>query len=123
MATMSDYTTDARIDNGDGIYIFQLDGDRVRWAAAYDGMEGADQAAADFAGITAQGIDPVDSGWEYGGYESLAQAQEDYDTWDMELVASSDYYQGRDADMLAREGPEDWPTRTARRFTESFLGE
>lgn len=124
MATMSEYRAEACIDNGEGVYVFQLDGNRVRWAAAYHGADGADLAATDFVGLAVQCIDPIEDGWELGDYESLDQAQADYDKWGgMRLVASTDLYQGREADMLVREDPEDWGEYTAKRFVRSFLGE
>lgn len=42
MATMGEYRAEAYVDNGEGVYVFQLDGNRVRWAAAYHGADGAD---------------------------------------------------------------------------------
>lgn len=124
MATMGEYRAEAYVDNGEGVYVFQLDGNRVRWAAAYHGADGADMAAMDFCGLAVQCIDPIEDGWELGDYESLDQAQADYDKWGgMRLVASTDLYQGREADMLLREDPEDWGEYTAKRFVRSFLGE
>lgn len=127
MATMSDYKTEAYVDNADGVYLFQLDGERVRWAARYEGLDGADLAAMDFCGLTVQDIDPIADGWDLGGYDSLRQAQDEYDRWFsgaeyQYFVASSDWYEGREADMLEREHPEDWRSATASRFTKSFLG-
>lgn len=120
---MSEYKTEAYVDNADGVYVLQLDGERVRWAAAYHGADGADMAAMDFCGLAVQCIDPIEDGWELGDYESLDQAQAEYDQGYMELVASTDLYQGRDEDMLVHEDPEDWGEYTARRFVRSFLGE
>lgn len=120
---MSKYITEAYIDNADGIYVFQLDGERVRWATWWRGTDGAELASEDFCGITVQCIDPIEDGWGLGDYESLDQAQADYDQGYMELVASSDLYQGRNADMLVREDPREWPENTARSFVRSFLGE
>lgn len=122
MATMGEYRAEAYVDNADGVCVFQLDGERVRWAAWYRGTDGADMAAADFVGLAVQCIDPIEDGWELGDYESLDQAQADYDQGYMELVASTDLYQGRDADMLVREDPREWPEYTAQQFVRSFLG-
>jgi hypothetical protein len=117
---MSEYITEAYVDNADGTCVFQLDGERVRWAAWYRGTDGADLAAADFVGIAVQCIDPIEDGWGLGDYESLQEAQADYDQGCMELVASSDFYRGRNVDMLTR---EEWPEYTAMSFVRSFLGE
>ena len=123
MATMGEYRAEAYVDNGEGVYVFQLDGERVRWAAKYQGTDGADLAATDFVGLAVQDIDPVSDGWELGDFESLDQAQADYDQGYMELVASTDLYQGREVDMLVRKDPEDWGEYTAQHFVRSFLGE
>jgi hypothetical protein len=120
---MSEYITKAYVDNADCVYVFQLEGERVRYATKWRGTDGADLAATDFIGIAVQDIDPVEDGWELGDYESLQEAQADYDQGCMELIASTDLYQGRDADMLVREDAEEWPEYTAHSFVRSFLGE
>lgn len=121
MATTGKYTTEVYIDNADGIYVFQLDGGRVRWAAMMRGADGAEEISMCFAGIAVQCMDPVEEGWEYGDFDGLDMAQAEYDQGYLELVASTDLYQGRDADMLVREDPEDWGAFTAQRFVRSFL--
>lgn len=123
MATMGEYKTEAYIDNARGVYVFQLDGERVRWATKYYTCDGAEFAAMDFVGIAVQNLDPIKDSWGLGDYESLDQAQADYDQGYMELVASTDLYQGRNADMLVRKDPEECPEYTAQHFVRSFLGE
>lgn len=120
---MSEYITEAYVDNADGVSVFQLDGERVCWASWWRGTDGAALAAMDFVGIAVNGIDPIEDGWELGDYESLDQAQAGDDQGYMELVASTELYQGRDADMLVREDPREWPEYTAQHFVRSFLGE
>lgn len=70
-----------------------------------------------------QGIDPVEEGWEYGDLDDLDMAQAVYDQGYLELVASTDLYDGRDAGMLVREDPREWSEYSARHFVRSFLGE
>lgn len=118
---MSEYITEAYIDNADGVYVFQLEGERVRWAVSYRGTDGAEMAAADFAAIAVQCMDPVEEGWEYGELDDLDMAQAVYNQGYLELVASTDLYDGRDADMLVREDAEEWPEYTARNFVRAFL--
>ncbi len=122
MATTGKYTTEVCIDNADGIYAFQLDNGQVRWAAMEWGTDGAEEISRCFAGIAVQCMDPVEEGWEYGGFDGLDMAQAEYDQGNLELVASTDLYQGRDADMLVREDPREWPEYTAQHFVRSFLG-
>ena len=122
---MSEYTTDVYIDGEGGIYVYQVDAtERVRWASAYHDMDGAEMASADFCGITVQCIDPITSGWGFGDFKSIEEAKDlFYAANGLELVASSDFYRGRDVDMLINPDPEECADLVLRRFTRSFLGE
>lgn len=116
--------TEVYAGDGDLITLYHLTDGGIDYAAGYYGTEGAREAAQDFAGITVQGIDPVDAGWELGGFEDLDQARERFDAEMIgDLVASSELYGGADLDMLTETDPEGCPTLTGRAFVREFVGE
>ena len=113
------YTSNANFTK---LYHFSEDG-KLDYAALYQGIEGAEMAAEDFAGITVQGIDPVEDTWELGGFESLEEAQEQYDCESpSDLIASSAWYEGSDSSMLRYGSAEECSETAAAAFTSSFLG-
>lgn len=89
--TTTAYTTEAYELNNGQIAVFALDGYLAVYSCLHDDPE---QAARDFAAI-ALGTDPVAEGWEG---DSL-------DYWETVVtgapVASSAWYRGKDADMVA----------------------
>lgn len=117
-------TTEVYTSNADftKLYHFSEDG-KLDYAALYQGIEGAEMAAEDFAGITVQGIDPVEDAWELGGFESFEEAQEQYDCENpSDLIASSAWYEGSDSSMLRYGSAEECSEPTVAAFTASFLG-
>lgn len=117
-------TTEVYTSNADftKLYHFSEDG-KLDYAALYQGIEGAEMAAEDFAGITVQGIDPVEDAWELGGFESLDEAQEQHDCENTsDLIASSAWYEGSDSSMLRYGSAEECSEPTVSAFTASFLG-
>jgi hypothetical protein len=116
--------TEVYTSNADFIklYHFSEDG-TLDYAALYLGIEGAEMAAEDFAGITVQGIDPVEDGWELGGFDSLEEAQEQYDCESpADLIASSTWYEGSDSSMLRYESADECSQPTVGAFTACFIG-
>lgn len=122
-------TTEVYTSNADltKLYHFAEDG-KLDYAALYRGIEGAEMASEEFVGITLQGIDPVEAGWELAGFESLEEAQEQYDCENpSDCIASSDRYDGSDASMLRYESADECSEIecneiTAKAFTSAFLG-
>ena len=97
--------TEVWIDNADGIYLYQgfgVDAADIRYACALRGTEGAEEAAEMFHQIEG-GVDPLEEGWEYGDYESLDQAKDDYtyhfwaDFANYDLVAATYFGKGTEA--------------------------
>lgn len=118
-------TTEVYTSNADYTKLYHFDEDgKLDYAALYQGIEGAEMASEDFAGITVQGIDPVEDGWELGGFDSLDEAQEQYDCESpADLIASSAWYEGSDSSMLRYESAEECHGDIdAEAFTSHFLG-
>ena len=121
---MSTTTTEVYTSNADytKLYHFAEDGS-LDYAALYRGIEGAEMAAEDFSGITGQGIDPVEDGGELGDFDSLEEAQEQYDCESpADIIASSYWYDGSDASMIMYESAEECSQPTVGAFTAAFLG-
>ena len=78
-------------DNAGELYIFALKQDAPVWGATYyedssDGMTGPEMCAADYVGLTMQGLDPLAEGWD--GVDSPIAL---YDAMrDCRTIASSD---------------------------------
>lgn len=117
-------TTEVYTSNADFTKLYHFDEDgKLDYAALYQGIEGAEMAAEDFAGITVQGIDPVEDAWELGGFESLEEAQEQHGCENpADLIASSTWYEGSDSSMLRYESAEECSQPTVEAFTAAFLG-
>lgn len=121
--------TEVWVDNAGGIYLYQgaiggVIGVNIRYACALRGVEGAEEVAGMFHQIE-DGTDPLEEGWEYGGYESLDQAQDDYSRfcWTGEigfkLMAAS--YFGKGTEALVCRDPEQDPEYTARVFSRKLI--
>lgn len=98
------YTYEAYEDNAGGLHIFALDDEgAVVWGSIHYGEEY--EAAQDWAGLMAQGCDPVAEGWE-----SPDGIEEDYESQTYpgsRQIASSDWDHlplGIDVDDLAIAG-------------------
>ena len=117
-------TTEVYTSNADFIKLYHFDeGGKLDYAALYQGIEGAEMAAAEFAGITVQCIDPAENGWELGGFDSLEEAQEQYDCESpADLIASSAWYDGSDSSMLRYGSAEECSQYTDGAFTACLLG-
>jgi hypothetical protein len=107
-------------DNAGGINIYAFDDDgRQVWGAhyympEYDGTTAPERAAEDFAGITVQGIDPVEDGWGYGEADEMPLESSDMGT----LIADSDWYNGSYEDMVLKSATG----CAGRKFVDYFLG-
>ncbi len=96
-------------DNAGGLNLYAYNGDQVIWSGSYYGDE--DEAAADFAGIAEQGLDPVAEGWESAGLDLDGELGD--------LFANSGWYSGSDASMFRR----DHLGAAAERMVSLYLGE
>lgn len=106
---LHEIAVEAYEDNAGGITLYAISDGEVVWSGAYYGDE--DCAAADFAGIAEQGLDPVAEGWESAGL--------DLDEELGDLFASSEWYSGSDASMFRR----DYLGGAAERMARIYLGE
>ena len=121
-------------DSGVRVYMVNGRADLVYWAASYEDPE---EAAADFAGLTIQCLDPIAEGWEWGGFSSIwdadgircddpdcapQNAQSSYENECGEMIASSSWYRGKDSDMLRCKDPEEFSDVNASLFAEAFMG-
>lgn len=81
--------TEVYEDNAGGLNLYHMvDGETV-YSAHFWGQEW--EAAQEFAGLTMQDIDPVTDGWESAGLDPDEEMGQ--------LIATSDWYEGDDADM------------------------
>ena len=117
-------TTEVYTSNADFIKLYHFsEDDNLDYAALFRGIKGAEMAAECFAAITVQGIDPVEDGWELEDFESLEEAQEQYDCESpADLIASSTWYECSDSSMLRYESAEECSQPTVGAFTACFLG-
>lgn len=105
--------TEVSEDNAGTLHLFHLTQDgTIDYASTYYGNP--EDCAADFAAIACAGADPVADGWES---VDLDEAEEDYETL-ANLVASTDWYEGADSDMV----DEDQSGYAAKAFVDAFLG-
>lgn len=109
MSEQKSITVEAYEDNAGGINLYAYSDGEVVWSCHYYGNE--DEAAADFAGIAEQGLDPVAEGWESEGLDLDGELGD--------LFASSDRYSGSDASMFSVEQSG----AAAQRMARLYLGE
>lgn len=109
MSEQKSITVEAYEDNAGGINLYAYGDGEVVWSGHYYGDE--DYAAADFAGIAGQGLDPVAEGWESAGLDLDGELGD--------LFASSEWYSGSDASMFSVEHSG----LAAQRMARLYLGE
>lgn len=102
-------TVEAYEDNAGGLNLYAYSDGEVVWSCHYYGNE--DEAAADFAGIAEQGLDPVAEGWESDDLDLDGELGD--------LFASSDWYSGLDGSMFSVEHSG----AAAQRMARLYLGE
>ena len=102
-------TVEAYEDSAGSISLYAYSDGEVVWSGHYYGDE--DYAAADFAGIAEQGLDPVAEGWESDGLDLDGELGD--------LFASSGWYSGDDISMFRR----DYLGAAAERMVSLYLGE
>ena len=106
-------TTEVYEDNAGTLHLFHLTQDgTIDYASTYYGNP--EDCATDFTAIAVAGADPIADGWES---IDLNDAKSDYDML-TPLVASTDWYDGTDSDMV----DEDQSGYAAKAFVAAFLG-
>lgn len=110
--------------DGKSIRVYHFDDDgNLAYAGCFEGTDEIEDAVNTFVALTAQELDPIEAGWELERFESIDQAQAEYDLEAGNLIASSDWYNGREEDMVRGDADDYDDNAAVAVFVSDFIGD